>query len=130
VWRPIRFYSGIYFGWMADMEAFDNEAKQAAAQTAEEGTALARSGGLNAQAIAVESNGSTAHTILEYCEHNPHSTLVIGSQGHSALGGTIFGSVSNALLHRSTIPVLLVHPAKDTASEPGRKHEVLVGAQT
>jgi nucleotide-binding universal stress UspA family protein len=39
--------------------------------------------------------------------------IVIGSRGLGAVARTVLGSVSEGLLHRTTIPTLIVHPEPD-----------------
>lgn len=52
------------------------------------------------------------------------SLLVLGSSGHSALGGAFLGSVSSKCIRNSTVPVLVVPPS---AALRGELMKVVVG---
>lgn len=65
-----------------------------------------RSHGLMAATQVIE--GSVAETILESAVHLNADTIVVGSNGHNRLRSLFMGSVTDALLRRSTVPVLVV----------------------
>ena len=48
--------------------------------------------------------------------------IVVGTRGHTAIGGLLLGSVTQRLLHIATCPVLAI-PAKITIEEPERELE-------
>ena len=52
--------------------------------------------------------GSPAKVILEEAEKLKASMIVMGTHGHSLLGELVLGSVALKVIHKSTIPVLLV----------------------
>lgn len=52
--------------------------------------------------------GQLAGTILEAAADSGADLIVIGSHRHTALGDALVGSTANKVLHRSTLPVLLV----------------------
>ncbi|MDR3602346.1 MAG: universal stress protein [Desulfosporosinus sp.] len=50
----------------------------------------------------------TVNVILDYAIKNTFELVIIGTRGHSALNGVIFGSLSHSVLDKSPIPVLLI----------------------
>lgn len=87
-------------------------ASEAHAQTlAEEGAALAREAGLDAQALAVEDRTSPPDAIVAAAETQHARAIVVGSRGLGALKSKLLGSTSKEVLHRSALPVIVVrHP--------------------
>jgi nucleotide-binding universal stress UspA family protein len=49
-----------------------------------------------------------AHVIADIAKDAGADLIVVGTQGHTALGGVIVGSVTQRLLHIATCPVLVV----------------------
>jgi nucleotide-binding universal stress UspA family protein len=71
--------------------------------------------GLAGSGIAVETmlaEGSAEHAILTQARENDVSLIVMASHGRGGLGRLVYGSVADAILRDSTIPVLLIR-AKD-----------------
>ena len=68
-----------------------------------------RAGGLPTTAIMVP--GSTADTIFEQAEKRGAELIVIGTHGHGAMFDLLFGSISEQVLRRASLPVLVV-PAR------------------
>jgi nucleotide-binding universal stress UspA family protein len=56
-------------------------------------------------------SGVAAHAIAEAAEKDGADLIVVGTRGHSALGGLLRGSVTQRLLHLAPCPVLAV-PAR------------------
>jgi nucleotide-binding universal stress UspA family protein len=54
--------------------------------------------------------GSPAEKILEVAQAHGADLIVIGSRGRGAITGTILGSVSSDVVHRSDRPVLVARP--------------------
>jgi nucleotide-binding universal stress UspA family protein len=82
-----------------------------------------RAAGVDAQgAVRPSTGGSPAGAILEYVREVEARLIVVGSHGHSALGGLLLGSVAHKLTQLSTCPVLVV---RDEQSLEERHHEVL-----
>jgi nucleotide-binding universal stress UspA family protein len=52
--------------------------------------------------------GATVDTILEQAGKRGAELLVIGSHGHGAMFDLLFGSISEGIVRRSTLPVLVV----------------------
>ncbi|HWQ13847.1 MAG TPA: universal stress protein [Roseiflexaceae bacterium] len=53
--------------------------------------------------------GPAAPAILRVAEEEHVDLVVLGSRGHSQLGGLLLGSVSNTVAQRAKCPVLIVH---------------------
>ena len=60
------------------------------------------------------SHGSAGPSIADEAAAGDYDLLIVGSRGHTALGGFL-GSVSLHLAHASSIPILIVQP-QDTDS--------------
>jgi len=65
-----------------------------------------RAGGIPTTAVMVR--GATVDTIFEQAEKRGSDLLVIGSHGHGAVFDLLFGSISDAVVRRATLPVLVV----------------------
>jgi nucleotide-binding universal stress UspA family protein len=52
--------------------------------------------------------GSPAEEILKFVKGKKYDLIVMGKRGTSKLTGTYLGSVSNALVQKSSIPVMVV----------------------
>lgn len=55
--------------------------------------------------------GGPAHAIAEIADSADADLIVIGTRGHSAVGGLLLGGVTHRLLHISHRPVLAVPPS-------------------
>jgi nucleotide-binding universal stress UspA family protein len=87
-----------------------HDALQARAERiAEEGAELAKSLGLEAEALAVADRGTVAETIIELARERDVAAIIVGSRGLSGLRARLEGSVSTAVLKHSPFPVLTVH---------------------
>jgi nucleotide-binding universal stress UspA family protein len=66
--------------------------------------------------------GSIADRIAEIAADDGADLIVVGTRGHSALGGLVLGSVTQRLLHVVACPVLAIPRVKaaddDTAPQP------------
>jgi len=52
--------------------------------------------------------GDAGHTIVKFAKDKNFDVIVIGARGLGALKEVFFGSVSNYVLHKTTLPVLVV----------------------
>ncbi|HTP21307.1 MAG TPA: universal stress protein [Solirubrobacteraceae bacterium] len=53
-----------------------------------------------------------AHAVADVARTTSADLIVMGTRGHSAIGGLIIGSVTTRLLHIAPCPVLVVPPSK------------------
>jgi nucleotide-binding universal stress UspA family protein len=96
----------------------ERASEQRAQALADEGAALAREAGLDAQALAVEDLTDPPDAIVAAAEERDARAIVIGSRGLGALKSKLLGSTSKGVLHRAARPVVVVrHP--DEHSQPG-----------
>jgi nucleotide-binding universal stress UspA family protein len=66
---------------------------------------------LKAAGLAPQSHvsvGDSAETICEFATSRNCDLIVIGTRGHTGLGGTLLGSVASKVAHLSHVPLLLV----------------------
>ena len=79
-------------------------------RTAHDGAELARSLGINAEALVVaDDRGNVAGAIVELARERDVAAIVIGSRGLSGLRARLEGSTSNAVLKQASCPVVVVH---------------------
>lgn len=52
--------------------------------------------------------GGAAHVIAEVAKDGGADVIVVGTRGHTAIGGLLLGSVTQRLLHIAHCPVLVV----------------------
>lgn len=89
-----------------DPEVIDRVAAEAGLHLLSPAQAL-----LDAASISYEcevARGDPAHTLVEIAERFGCDMIVMGARGASALRSAMLGSVSNEVLHASTVPVTIV----------------------
>jgi nucleotide-binding universal stress UspA family protein len=52
--------------------------------------------------------GDSAETIVDFAASKHCDQIVIGTRGHTGLGGTLLGSVASKVAHLTHVPLLLV----------------------
>lgn len=52
--------------------------------------------------------GEAKSDIVDFMKHNKFDMVVVGSRGLSGVKETLLGSISNAIVHKSHVPVLVV----------------------
>jgi nucleotide-binding universal stress UspA family protein len=90
--------------------------KEHAAEVAQRAAALAHEAGL--EATFEVRQGFPADEICAVAAESEPRLVVLGAHGWGAFKRLVFGSVSNAVLHHSSSPVLVVRMAEPEA-EPG-----------
>jgi universal stress protein A len=56
--------------------------------------------------------GDPAEEILAHLDEQPFDILCMGARGRGRVTGAVLGSVSVAVLHHSTVPVIVLHPPR------------------
>jgi nucleotide-binding universal stress UspA family protein len=75
---------------------------------AHEGFELARGHGFAVEARTERSDASVWRTILDVADEVDAETVVVGARGLSTVASALLGSVSNAVVHHSGRPVLVI----------------------
>jgi nucleotide-binding universal stress UspA family protein len=91
----------------------DDATHEQAERVVEEGVALARSHGLDADALAVADEADVPTTLLDLIEERDAAGVVVGSRGRRGLRARLEGSTSRALLRHASCPVVVVHAVED-----------------
>jgi nucleotide-binding universal stress UspA family protein len=55
-------------------------------------------------------HGDPADEIMRLLDSEPFDLICMGARGRGRLSGAVLGSVSSAVLHRSRVPVVVLHP--------------------
>jgi nucleotide-binding universal stress UspA family protein len=84
---------------------------------AEEGARAAQAAGVDAQPVAIEATGPVWKTIVDTADLHHAAAIVIGSRGLTGLRSMLLGSVSNAVVHHTERPTLVIHHARDTDAD-------------
>jgi nucleotide-binding universal stress UspA family protein len=83
-----------------------------------------RSPGLDVT-LRIETVGApgAAHVIADTARTFGADVIVVGTRGHTAIGGLLLGSVTQRLLHIATCPVLAVPASRSADGMPKRELE-------
>ena len=120
VWQPTSDVGA--FAWygagpnMVNFAELDRAGAEAGGRVAEEGAQIAREAGLQAESVAIEATPPIWKTIVETADLHDAVAIVMGSRGLTGLRSMLLGSVSNAVVHHTGRPTLVVH-------RPGDDHE-------
>jgi nucleotide-binding universal stress UspA family protein len=119
VWQPTSDVGA--FAWygagpnMVNFAELDRAGAEAGGRVAEEGAQIAREAGLRAESVAIEATPPVWKTIVETADLHDAAAIVIGSRGLTAMRSMLLGSVSNAVVHHTDRPTLVIHHAGDAA---------------
>ncbi len=91
----------------------DSAGAEAAQRLADEGAALARSAGFDAEALCVRSNDGIWPHIVQLAEEQDARAVVLGPRKFSPVGSFLLGSVSSGVAHHCGRPVLVIPPADE-----------------
>lgn len=75
--------------------------------------AMATIEGTGVTATSVEIEELPADALIDVAEQRGASMIIVGTRGESPVVGAILGSTAYKLLHRSTVPVLVVPAPED-----------------
>ncbi len=85
----------------------ETAAYEAAQRMAEQGAALARHAGLEADGLAVADEATVAETLVRLARERDAQSVVIGAHGHHELRKLVLGSTLSGVLRRAPCPVLV-----------------------
>jgi nucleotide-binding universal stress UspA family protein len=104
----------------------EDELKDALAQIVSE----ARGEGIDASLKIVSGVGiPAAHVIADVAREVAADLIVVGTRGHTALGGLLVGSVTQRLLHVAPCPVLAVPPTRTRGHAGGEREAEAAAAR-
>jgi nucleotide-binding universal stress UspA family protein len=106
-----------------DFEDIDRASETAARERADDGCALARVAGLDAQPRTAEQNLTVWGTIIDQADALGADAIVLGSRGLTGVKSLLLGSVSHAVLQHADRPVIVVPGAQVARKRSERRHE-------
>lgn len=102
------------------VEELDQADREVAERIAVEGVRLASAAGFEAQPLAAKESHKTWRTLLAVAERHEVRLVVVGAHGLSGVRRVLLGSVSNAVVAHSRIPVLVVPTGANPDAAGGR----------
>ncbi len=112
VWNPPEAVLADAFGTestsIPSIQDLGRLAEERAEQIVASGRELAGGLGLTVDARVERSRTTVWETILDVAEKTDAALIVIGTHGATAVQSAVLGSVSNAVVHHSSRPVLIV----------------------
>jgi nucleotide-binding universal stress UspA family protein len=86
----------------------DESMYEGAQRLAQQGAALARDAGFEAEGLAVADELTVADTLVRLAQERDAQAVVVGSRGHRGLGERLLGSTSQGVIRRAGCPVVVV----------------------
>ena len=93
------------------VKALDKSEEDHAERIAKEGVEIANSHGLSAQSLVARDETSVASTLLRVAEEKDAAAIVIGSRRHNAIASVLLGSTTEAVLHKTDRPLVVIRPS-------------------
>ncbi len=95
-------------GPVASLAEFEAAAREWAEQVTRDGCELARQAGFAVEPRVERAGVSVWKTILDAADELDAEAIVLGTRGRTAVQSALLGSVSNAVVHHSRRPTLIV----------------------
>jgi nucleotide-binding universal stress UspA family protein len=89
----------------------DKALAEAAAETTEQGVALARAAGLEATGETIEATGGVWRALASHARARDAAVIATGARGLGGARSALLGSVSSGLVHNAEVPILVAHAA-------------------
>jgi nucleotide-binding universal stress UspA family protein len=106
-WQPYPWYGGESMP-VVDVEQLDADIEAEAHRTVQNALDCVPAGIASRAEVVCE---HPADAILQAVEREGHDLVVLGSRGWGGLRSIFLGSVSQSVLHRCRVPVMIVHAA-------------------
>jgi nucleotide-binding universal stress UspA family protein len=114
-------------GRASGLDAFGNE-DEVKAKIKRQATEIARENGIKTVIHVLPARTlKIPEAIADLAEDVGADLIVVGTRGHSPIGGVMLGSVTQGLLHISPCPVLAVPPSAVRAAEPAPEPAAAAG---
>jgi nucleotide-binding universal stress UspA family protein len=86
----------------------EEAAYEGAEHLAEQGVALAREAGLDAEGLVVADEISVTDTLVRVAAERDAPAIAVGARGRGAVGELLLGSTSQGVIRRAKCPVVVV----------------------
>jgi nucleotide-binding universal stress UspA family protein len=90
------------------LQSLEDAAQENATQSAAEGMKVAADAGLTAEAATRLASGPVWQAILSVADEYDAAAIVLGRRGLGGVRSMLLGSVSNAVVHHSNRPVVII----------------------
>jgi nucleotide-binding universal stress UspA family protein len=91
----------------------DEKLHESARRLAEHGATLARSAGLEAEALAVAEDASPAATLVRLARERDAAAVVVGTRGHRGLTHALLGSTAEEVIRQAPCAVVVRGPGRN-----------------